>query len=205
MENSSDLSQYAKSLPNLDLERYKQKLRVNIGGQDVVLKDPYTLNSGWLAQVAKLPPTDYGTIYSYLVLTPGPYTGEAMRAYKSLEAYNYFQSGHVREVSVHSISGDLPYCFVRAAVQPGQRSDGPFRPWVCLEKKCGYVVCTHCTCMGGLGEACSHIAALLFAIEAATYLDLNNEPASTSVKCIWNKYYKKEVRYYLICIFILCN
>ena len=32
----------------------------------------------------------------------------------------------------------------------------------------GVVVCVHCHCMAGLGEACSHIAAVLFALEANT-------------------------------------
>ena len=35
-------------------------------------------------------------------------------------------------------------------------------------EKCGTIVCSHCTCKGdpGAREACSHIAALLFAVEA---------------------------------------
>ena len=43
----------------------------------------------------------------------------------------------------------------------------PLKPWVAAEK-CGNIVCAHCTCMAGLGEACSHIAALLFSAEAHT-------------------------------------
>ena len=33
---------------------------------------------------------------------------------------------------------------------------------------CGTVICAHCTCMAGIGEACFHAAALLFAVEANT-------------------------------------
>jgi hypothetical protein len=40
----------------------------------------------------------------------------------------------------------------------------PVLPWVTVEKS-GIVICGHCTCMAGLGVACSHIAALLFALE----------------------------------------
>lgn len=43
-----------------------------------------------------------------------------------------------------------------------------------------------------LGEACSHIAALLFKINAASTLGLNTE-SKTSLKCIWNKFYRKQV------------
>ena len=42
---------------------------------------------------------------------------------------------------------------------------------------------THCICMAGLGEACSHIAALLFAVETNT--QLKSQFASTSLPCTW--------------------
>ena len=29
------------------------------------------------------------------------------------------------------------------------------QPWVAVEKN-GLIICAHCTCMAGLGEACSH-------------------------------------------------
>ena len=44
-------------------------------------------------------------------------------------------------------------------------SEPPFLPWVIAEKD-GKVLAAHCTCMAGLGEACTHIAALLFSLEA---------------------------------------
>ena len=43
----------------------------------------------------KQPDLEYGDIYSYLIDTPGSYTKENLKAYKSLEAYNFFYSGHV--------------------------------------------------------------------------------------------------------------
>ena len=41
----------------------------------------------------------------------------------------------------------------------------PLRPWVIVHKN-GSVQAAHCDCMAGLGEACTHVAALLFAVEA---------------------------------------
>ena len=35
------------------------------------------------------------------------------------------------------------------------------------------MICAHCTCMAGLGEACSHVSALLFAVEANTRVQSN--------------------------------
>ena len=41
--------------------------------------------------------------------------------------------------------------------------DPPLVPWVGVHYS-GTVVCAHCNCMAGAGEACSHIAALLYSI-----------------------------------------
>ena len=44
-------------------------------------------------------------------------------------------------------------------------SEKPPTPWVVC-KKSGKVLSAHCDCMAGLGESCSHVASLLWAIEA---------------------------------------
>ena len=41
----------------------------------------------------------------------------------------------------------------------------PLHPWIAA-KRSGMILFSHCTCMAGLGEACSHVAALLFTAEA---------------------------------------
>ena len=40
------------------------------------------------------------------------------------------------------------------------------KSWFAAEKG-GLVNCAHCTRMAGLGEACSHVGTLLFAVEAS--------------------------------------
>ena len=44
-------------------------------------------------------------------------------------------------------------------------TEKPLTPWVVSHKN-GKVVCGHCDCMAGLGESCSHVASLLWAVEA---------------------------------------
>lgn len=44
-------------------------------------------------------------------------------------------------------------------------NDKPLTPWLVI-KEDGEVQAAHCTCKAGLGEACSHIAAVLFYIDA---------------------------------------
>ena len=44
-------------------------------------------------------------------------------------------------------------------------SEKPLTPWVICEDT-GIILTGHCDCMAGLGESCSHVASLLWAIEA---------------------------------------
>ena len=56
------------------------------------------------------------------------------------------------------------------------------RPWI-IGKRDGKIVAAHCNCMAGLGEACSHIAALLFYIEAA--VKIRDSKTVTEEKAYW--------------------
>ena len=74
-------------------KRYLQKLR--IGG--IGLPDPFGIDKGlWSEDVKRWPTMEFGDLYSYLVNTEGTYTKESLKAYKSLETYNYFFNGYVR-------------------------------------------------------------------------------------------------------------
>jgi putative phage-type endonuclease len=61
-------------------------------------------------------------------------------------------------------------------------SEKPLRPWVVAEKS-GTVAAAHCNCMAGLGEACTHIAALLFAIDAT--VRIRDSKTVTDEKAYW--------------------
>ena len=75
-------------------------------------------------------------------------------------------AGWVGDVSVHSVRGNDGKKILTASVRHSQSvTASPLKPWVAAEVS-GTIICCHCTCMAGLGEACSHIAALLFAAEA---------------------------------------
>ena len=50
-------------------------------------------------------------------------------------------------------------------------------------KQQGMIVCAYCTCMAGLDEACTHIAALLFSVEAST--QVKKWMSCTSLPCSW--------------------
>ena len=62
-------------------------------------------------------------------------------------------------------------------------NDPPLRPWVSVADD-GIITTAHCTCMAGLAECCSHIAALLFTIQAK--IKTLENAACTSRKCKWS-------------------
>ena len=115
-----------------------------------------------------------------MIETSSVYTKDDLKVYKSLDAYKYLLAGWVGEVSVHCIENSNGVVVVRAKVRHFQAVKAiHLLPWVA--KKDGTVVASHCTCMAGLGESCSHIAAVLFAVE--TYNRLSKDDACTSQLC----------------------
>ncbi|KAG8174148.1 hypothetical protein JTE90_020376 [Oedothorax gibbosus] len=78
-----------------------------------------------------------------------------------------------------------------AQVEAGQTLKKYYEPWAVLDGT-GKILSSHCTCMAGLGEACSHIAAILFAIETTIKLGIN-KPSCTSVPCKWKAVMPKAV------------
>ncbi len=53
--------------------------------------DPYNISKeSWTDDPTLWPPLEYPSIYANLVDTPGEFTREKLKAFKSLEAYNYY-------------------------------------------------------------------------------------------------------------------
>ena len=143
----------------------------------------------WSGDVSLLPNITWLDITSYLIKTPSIFSKASLRAYKSLEAYDYFVCGHVQDCFYHPISEDDIFCFIKTQVLPSQRQAEKtvmYDVWVCVHKQEGWVLSASCTCMAGLGKACSHVGALLFKIEAACRLNIRDATAPTSLLCSWN-------------------
>ncbi|XP_046840588.1 uncharacterized protein LOC124434733 [Xenia sp. Carnegie-2017] len=126
--------------------------------------DPYEIpKNQWLDDIDLWPAVSYIDICMYLLFSVSPYTNEQLKNYKSLDSYQNFVNGRVREMLVKKY-GD--HCLLIAKVNHSQRmSEKPLTPCVVCEKN-GKVLTAHCDCMAGIGESCSHVASLLWAVEA---------------------------------------
>ena len=142
-------SSYYDSLPNEAKERYVAKLEsVGLSLSD----DPYLSqnDSKFSSEMSLWPSIEYGHIFTYYISRPGTYTQEQLISWKQLEAYNYFQSGHVRTVSSFAFGSGGGRCVIlKAVVNPSQKSpDKAHQAWV-IAKPDGRIICGHCTCMAG--------------------------------------------------------
>jgi len=140
------MSEYFNKLDRVAKERYLQKLKLlGLDERD----DPYDSQnkSKFVDDLKKWPAIEYGHIFCYYIERPGVYSRQQLMQWKSLEAFNYFQSGHVREILLWKISTDL--CVVMARVNPSQNSpDKAHHAWIGTKMN-GEIITLHCTCMAG--------------------------------------------------------
>ena len=82
-------------LDEIARKRYDQQI-LSIDGLD-----PYTIKKTDLSvDFATFPNITYPDIVTYLLFAPSPYTRNELKNYKSLESYNHFLCGWVRDVGV---------------------------------------------------------------------------------------------------------
>ena len=141
----------------------------------------------------------YPDVYNYLVLTISLYTGEEMRAYKSLDGFNFLVNGWLNNIAVVARGSvrQRNYLFLSAIKHsPESLSLVLLKIWVATKEN-GEVLCGHCTCMAGLGEACSHVAAVLFAAKTNTLT--KRQFSLTSLPCSWLPPTFRSVKFDEIC------
>ncbi|XDV21196.1 hypothetical protein PO909_026341 [Leuciscus waleckii] len=104
-----------------------------------------------------------------------------MKAYKSMEAYNFFVNGWVHDLGTTMLHNECRLVF--AQVNHSQRSaETPLKTCI-IAKESGEVITAHCNCIAGLSESCSHVGAVLFSIEAG--VKIRDTASCTMEKCKW--------------------
>ena len=151
------------------------------------LKDPYCYLESKKSisnalEWTECPDVSFADIYNYLVLTVSSYTHDQLKAYESLDGYNFFINGWVNDVTVLNTSKPRNFLFLSHVKHSQNLSLVPLKVWLVIAID-GKVLCGHCTCMAWLGGACSHVAAVLFAAEANSIT--KRQFSSTSLPCSW--------------------
>lgn len=80
---------YFSTLPTAEKKRYVKKIELFSKEKFKDSLDPYQMIE-WTDDLSLWPPVEFGAIYSYLIDTNGEYTRDTLKAFKSLEAYNYY-------------------------------------------------------------------------------------------------------------------
>ena len=107
----------------------------------------------------------YDNIYEYLVEARDKTLSERQHNnFKSLKGYGYFTSGWVSNVWMcYPDNAQKNYVFARGHVYQSypSREKSPYSVFVTMSPR-GDVFGGSCKCVAGLGESCSHVAALFF-------------------------------------------
>ena len=117
-------------------------------------------------------------LYQYLInSTDSTLDRESMRAFKSLKAYKYFADGLVRNVWAHHLEDQV----VVSRYRPSSlKAKTTYTVYVVI-KTTGDVVGGAHNCVAGKGEACSHVAALLFYLDDLTSHAITTLPSDETV------------------------
>ena len=107
-------SSYFNELQKEDKAKYKRKLTLTNGQ---LLPDPYGIVENWKSDVKLMPDVSWGDIYNYLVNSPSEYTHDNLKAYKSLEAFNFFVCNHVQDIYYNVIAKESEFCSIKTKVQ----------------------------------------------------------------------------------------
>lgn len=159
------------------IKRYHQKIELCEG------IDPSQLKSNETNQCYEdLPKVNYFDLCNYFVHSKSAYSQQEMLAYKTLESHKLFENGWVRNIFLKTIANEK--CIVIGVVDHTQKLNlAPLKPWAICEKA-GKIIAAHCSCIAGLGEACTHVGALLFGVESLVRTHANT--SKTDVLCTWN-------------------
>ena len=166
----------------------------------LLLNELMKSDNGWTKKINEAPCVSLHFVKEYLLQshqkkttinleTFEDYTETNLMRYKTLRAYEHYASNHIHSMKYHHLTSNGSYCAVKCKCNPSWSTTVKAHDTiVVLEKDTGRPVGGLCACVAGLGEACTHVAALLFAMEDMTSMgmqDLPPDAASTEMLCKW--------------------
>ena len=166
----------------------KQQSATSSNDLQGTLKSPQTAKSRnlpnfktihqWTKDISSIRGYWFMKLYQYLInSTESTFDKESMRVFKSLKAYKYFADGLVRNVWAHHLEDQV---VVRGYCLSSLKTKTTYTVYVVI-KTTGDVVGGACNCVAGKGEACSHVAALLFYLDDLTCHAITTLPSDETV------------------------
>ena len=126
-------SRYLATLQPRDRKRFQEKLKYVVDGELLEIQNPYeTWNApSWSYKPTAWPEIEFGDLWTYLVEKPGLFTEAKMKAYKSLEAHEYFVSRKVGVIYSREVKEKTGIFILKAEVRPGQaESQNSYLAWI---------------------------------------------------------------------------
>ncbi|KAJ4944639.1 hypothetical protein JOQ06_013182 [Pogonophryne albipinna] len=117
---------------------------------------------------------------------------ESLKAFKSTDAYQYAVAGWVNDTKIWHVEKTHLHVITAKVNHSQAMNSKPTFPWIVVQED-GTVVMAHCTCMAGLGEVCSHAAALMFTVLAA--VEKRENQTCTEKPCTWTQPSTKMAKY----------
>ncbi|XP_028518946.1 uncharacterized protein LOC110252192 [Exaiptasia diaphana] len=115
------------------------------------------------------------------------YGKETLLRYKTLRSYRLWKEDHINSLQYNDFKPDL--ALVRCLSLASYEKQGTeYRTFVVITKHTKKIVYGHCHCVAGLGEACTHVAGFLFAIEefvSEGLTELPDDLSCTEKLCKW--------------------
>lgn len=138
----------------------------------------------------------FGDLFMYLIESRDKaYNCENLKVFKSLKGYKNFDEGYVTNTWIHAIP-ETDIVYVRSSCFSSLTVKQTYTVYVCLNRN-GTVFSVKCQCKAGLGQACSHTAAMLFRFESLMLSNTTSIPED--ITCTgklqqWNVPSKREVQ-----------
>ena len=172
----------------------------DLGSFNRVLVDIKNTKTGWTKDIRRAPAIGMREVVDYLLKSHDTMTHTTsgdievlnaanLRRYKTLRSYTLYKSNHIHSMAYLPMDGTSTGA-IRGKCNPSWDTSGTmYNCVVAIDKESLTPIGSSCTCEAGQGEACTHVAGMLFAIEDFTslgYHELPDDPASTELLCAWN-------------------
>lgn len=163
-------------MPLPEREEYKRKI-------EIIGFDPYNRNIKFQSDFPGN--LTMWNIFRYLIFKRSSQTGDFLHARKGMDGYEMAKNGWIKEAEAYETKDGI--FIVRGRVFHSMRlNETPLKTWTAINSA-GEVQTSHCDCVAGLGEVCSHVGALLF------YTASIENVSCTSQQCLWNKKNPKTI------------